>query len=155
MRGWLFLVAPFLALALVLPLTLPHAFGGAPAVRIEEDLTGDVIACDGVDYTITSGSAVFLFREGVTPSGNFSGIAMFTPRNVVATDSTDTFLVRGAGTGSAAANGTTAGVASTFTTVLQIVDQGGGVVASVQLLAHMSPNSNAVEFDFGECEKPV
>jgi len=149
MKRWLFLT--MLASAIVLSLAGRQALGGAPALRIEEDLTGDIIACDGVDYTITAGSAVFLFREGVTPSGNFSGIAMFVAKHVVATDGKDTFSILGAGTGSAAVNGKTGGVASTFTTMLQIVEQGGGVVAGVRLLAHMSPNENTVEFDFGEC----
>src|SRR3990170_743541 len=155
MIRWLFLTAPALALGLAMWLSLSQGLGSAPALRIEEDLTGRIIACDVASYTITSGSGIFLFHEGVKPSGNFSGIAMFTPRDIVATDGTDSFFVRGAGTGSAAANGSTGGVVQTFISMLQIVDQGGGVVASVQLLAHVSPNDKTVEFDFGECASPV
>lgn len=141
--------------AFVLPLTLPQALGGSPVLHIEEDLTGRTIACDSVNYTITSGSALLGFRESTTPSGNFSGILTFTAKDLMATDGFDTFLVRGAAPGSATANATTGGVATTFVSMLQIVSQGGGVVASVQVLAHLSPNTNSFAFDFGECAPPL
>ena len=130
-------------------------FANGPAIVFEEDVTGDAFVCGATTYTITSGSIRTAVHEGGSASGNGNFTITVTPRDVVATDGTDSFDIHGAFWGGGAFNANTGGGQFTFTDKFQIVKQGGGTVDSVNVVGQFTPSEDVVFFfDFGTCESP-
>jgi len=128
-----------------------QAAGNGPAVITEEDATGDVIVCADTTYTATSGSLRFIVHEGASASGNVNFTITVVPLDIVLTDGSGSFSVGGAVWFGFALNAQSGAGQSTLTAFLQIVEQGGGIVDSVQVLVHVSPNGDVTAFDFGSC----
>jgi hypothetical protein len=137
-----------------LAIGLQPAFA-SPAVHTEEDVTGAVFTCSDANYTIISGSIRMVLHEDVTASGNMNVTGTITPQQVVAQDEAgNLYDIVGAGWFGGSMNAKTGGSAFTDTEKLQIVQQGGGTVGSVNLTTHISPNGDFNSFDFGNCVPP-
>jgi len=134
------------------------AWAAQPAQHFVEDVTGDTIACGSTTYTVTSGSIKLTMHEGQSKSGNVNVTGTITPQNVVAEDTAgNDYTLRGAFWfgGTISQQGT-----EQFwsTAKLQIVDQGGGTVDSVNTTFFIQvvdgEVTNIKDFDFGTCEAP-
>jgi hypothetical protein len=125
-----------------------------PAMHFVEDVTGDVISCDEAEYTVVSGKIKIVIHFGEAANGNLNFTGTVTPIDVVLTDGTDTFKIKGAEWFGGTLNANTGGEQATFTAKFQITGQGMGSVDSVNVTGHMSPNGNSFEFDFGTCDVP-
>jgi len=126
------------------------ASANQPAMHFVEDVTGAVFVCDETEYTVVSGEIKIVFHFGEAANGNMNFTGTITPMNVVLTDGTDTFKLKGAEWFGGTFNANTDGEQGTFTAKFQIVGTGD----SVNLVGHMSPNGNEFEFDFGTCMTP-
>jgi hypothetical protein len=144
------LVGAVAAAALLVGL-IPAAWANDPAVHDEFSVVGDVFVCDGATYTITEGTVKSVEHFTEAANGNTSITGTSTPVGVVATDGTSTFRIVGAVWFGASFNVNTGTGPETFTGKLQIVGA-GGKADSVNITAHVSPNGDVNEFDFGSCE---
>jgi hypothetical protein len=141
----------------VLCLVGAPAWAAQPAQHVVEDVTGDTIVCESTTYTITSGSIKLTIHEGQSASGNLNFTGTITPQHVVAEDPAgNEYTLRGAFW----FGGTMTQDTEQFwsTAKLQIVDQGGGSVDSVNMTFFIQvvdgEVTNIKDFDFGTCEEP-
>jgi hypothetical protein len=146
-----------LLLALVLTAAAAaYPASAAPAEHATEDVTGDVFVCESAVYTVTSGVIAFTFHEGSSASGNQNVTGTIVPRGVEVVDAVgNVYSVRGATWFGGTLNAQQGTEQFTFTTFLNIVSAGGGVVDAVRLVGHVSPNGQTFEFDFGTCAEPA
>lgn len=127
----------------------------SPAHHFVQDVTGDVFECATTSYTITSGVVKITFHADRTASGNMNFTGTITPQNVVAVDEAgNVYSIVGAGWFGGTFNSHTGGSEFTDTEKYEIVQQGGGVVDSVNMTAHFSPNGTFKFLDVGTCEAP-
>lgn len=142
-----------LSLAIAAP-----ALANQPVFRFTEDVTGDVIECDGRTYTVTSGEIQLVIHEGESASGNTNLTETITPSKVVAEDDAgNQYRIVGALRFGETSNANTGGFQATFTGKLQIVGNGVGTADSVNVTFHITaqPNNFVLnEFDFGTCGLP-
>jgi type II secretory pathway pseudopilin PulG len=111
---------------LLLALAAP-AMANQPAYRYTEDVTGDVLVCQGRLYTITSGELWTVIHEGESASGNTNYTITVTPHQVVAVDGEGhEFSIVGAAWFGATLNANTGGFQGTDILKLQVVGQGSG-----------------------------
>lgn len=129
------------------------AAANQPAVHFSEEVAGDVFACGDETITITDGTIEFTVHEGESASGNLNFTVTIVPKDVTGVTSEGTKVsVHGATWFGGTFNSKKEVFQETFTFVIQFVEKGGGTVASVQAVAHTSPNGKRFFFSFGECE---
>jgi len=126
------------------------------AQHSEDDVAGDVLACDSATYTIISGSIKVVLHEGTSASGNTNFTGTVTTQHVVAVDEAgNVFSIRGAEWFGATSNAQQGTFEATFTGKLQVVAGGSGSVDNVNVTQHITfVNGNIKEFDFGSCVAP-
>jgi len=150
MRKLVSLFALVLACAAVSP-----ASANAPAQHFTEDVTGDEIVCGSTVYTITSGVIAFTVHEGESASGNTNFTVTIVPRDVVLEDAAGSvFSIHGAEWIGGTENAQQGTFQFTDTDFFTIVSSGGGVVGTVRVVFHISPNGKIVDLNFGTCEPP-
>jgi hypothetical protein len=145
----------YLLVALVLAASAAaYPASAAPAQHFTEDVTGDVFVCATTTYTVTSGTLVSVIHEGTTPSGNTNNTGTLVGKNVVLEDEEgNVYSLGGAvwfGGTSNAQQGTFRGA---FTSFLNIISKGGGVVDTVRMVGHFGPNGEFF-IDSGTCLLP-
>ena len=124
------------------------------------DVTGAVFTCEGgVTYEVVSGDAVFLMHESTDANNGTHITGTIAPGNVLLVGSDgQTYRLAGAAWFGANFNANN-GYQITDTEFFSIVTQGGGVVAKVSLLFHITATPDgtiSVEFDRnrGQCFPP-
>ena len=128
------------------------ALANGPAIHSTFSVVGDVFDCDGGTYTIISGLVKEVIHEGTSESGNENFTGTNTPVKVVAVDEDgNEYRIVGAVWFGGTFNAQNGGFQATFTGKLQIVGP-GGTADSVNVVFHISPNGQLVDFDFGSCD---
>lgn len=150
-----------LLLALAALLVAAPAASAASSTDVQKvDATGAVFECEGgVTYTVVSGDAVFLMHESTDANGGYHVTGTVAPGNVILRGSDgQTYRLAGASWfgGNLNANN---GFQFTDTEFFSIVTSGGGVVAKVSLLFHVTGTPDGtvtVQFDRnrGQCFPP-
>jgi len=117
-------------------------------------VAGSQLFCTNTTYTATGGSIVSVFNETTSANGAMHVTGTDTANHITAVDPAgNTYRVVGAdwfgGTFPAGSGGT-----FTDTNEFQIIAAKGGVVDSVRVIEHLSPNGQTVSFDFGTCAPP-
>lgn len=117
-------------------------------------VAGAQISCTNTTYTATGGSIVSVFNETTSANGSMHVTGTDTANHITAVDPAgNTYRVVGAdwfgGTFPAGSGGT-----FTDTNEFQIIAANGGVVDSVRVIEHLSPNGQTISFDFGTCAPP-
>jgi hypothetical protein len=145
-----------LALVLAAAAAAVPASANAPAQHFTESVVGDVFVCESAVYTVTSGVIAITFHEGSSASGNQNFTGTIVPRGVKVVDAVgNVYSVQGATWFGGTLNAQQGSEQFTFTTFLNIVSAGGGVVDAVRLVGHFSTNGQTFEFDFGTCAEPA
>jgi hypothetical protein len=143
------------ALLLALAAAVSPASANAPAQHFTEDVTGDEIVCGSTVYTITSGVIAFTVHEGESASGNTNFTVTIVPRDVVLEDAAGSvFSIHGAEWIGGTENAQQGTFQFTDTDFFTIVSSEGGVVGTVRVVFHISPNGKIVDVNFGTCEPP-
>ena len=152
------LVALLLALAALL--VAPSTASAAPGQVVKEDVTGAVFDCGDVTYTVTGGTATFLFHLSSDAAGGEHVTGTIAPTGVTLTSSADNLTYRLAGAGWFGGN-LTAGGTSNFidTEYFNILSPSGGVVARVAVTSVFVMNAQGVVTvdvvkDKGACTLP-
>ena len=152
------LVALLLALAALL--AAPSTASAAPGQVVKEDVTGAVFDCGDVTYTVTGGTATFLFHLSSDAAGGTHITGTIAPTGVTLTSSADNLTYRLAGAGWFGGN-LTAGGTSNFidTEYFNILSPSGGVVARVAVTSVFVMNAQGVVTvdvvkDKGACTLP-
>jgi hypothetical protein len=127
-----------------------------PAVHFTESVVGDVIPCEGgLTLTAVSGAFKGVIHEGASASGNMNFTGTLVPKNVVLAGSDgNTYRASGAIWFGGAFNAQQGTETFTFTEHLVFVGAGGGLVGTIHITEHISPNGKQVSLDFGTCEDP-
>ncbi len=132
------------------------AAGSGPAVHFSESVVGDVIPCEGgLTLTAISGSLKGVIHEGTSSSGNMNFTGTLVPKDVVLIGSDgNTYRAAGAIWFGGAFNAQQETGTFTFTEHIALVGPGGGLVGTIHITEHVSPNGKEVSVDFGTCEEP-
>jgi opacity protein-like surface antigen len=132
------------------------AAASGPAVHFSESVVGDVIPCEGgLTLTAISGSLKGVIHEGTSASGNMNFTGTLVPKDVVFVGSDgNTYRPAGAIWFGGAFNAQQGTGTFTFTEHIAFVGPGGGLVGTIHITEHVSPNGNEVSVDFGTCEDP-
>lgn len=142
------------ALGTSLALTATPAVG-ATAIHVEEDVAGDVFVCETTTYTVTSGTLKAVFHEGESASGNVNFTGTLTPQHVTLVDEEgNSYRLAGAVWFGATGNAQQETGQQTFTTYLNILAAGGGVVDRVAQTGHFDFEGDGFLFDKGTCVVP-
>jgi hypothetical protein len=147
--------ALFVAAAAALSFAMAAA-GSSPAVHFSESVVGDVIPCEGgLALTGISGSLKGVIHEGTSASGNMNFTGTLVPKDVVLVASDgNTYRAAGAIWFGGAFNAQQGTGTFTFTEHIAFVGAGGGLVGTIHITEHVSPNGKEVSVDFGTCEEP-
>jgi hypothetical protein len=153
--------ALFAALLLLLALAvLPGLASAAPGQVVKLDPTGAVFTCaGGTTYTVTGGTLIFVLHESTDANGGQHVTGTNAPTGVTLLGSDGlTYTLAGAAWfgGNLNANGASG---FTDTEYFNIIAPGGGVVAKVSIVSHITfqpDGSVSVEFEKnrGECVAP-
>jgi hypothetical protein len=149
-----------LILALGVLLVAPLQASASPGQVVKADVTGAVFTCtDGSTYTVTSGTAVFLFHESTDAAGGIHITGTVAPTRVTLSHSTDDLTYRLAGASWFGGNFGSAGGNATDTEHFVISGPSGGPVANVSITAHFTVNAQGVvtvdfEKNTGTCTPP-
>jgi hypothetical protein len=141
-------------------LVAPVAASAGPGQVTKEDVTGAVFTCaDGSTYTVTSGTAVFLYHESTDAAGGMHVTGTVAPTGVTLDHSTDDLTYRLAGASWFGGNFGSAGGNFTDTEHFVIRGPSGGPVANVSITAHFTMNAQGVvtvefEKNTGTCTPP-
>jgi hypothetical protein len=149
-------VVALLAAAATALVMVTAAIASSPAVHFSESVVGDVITCEG-GFTLTAVSGEFkgVIHEGESASGNLNFTGTLVPKNVVLLGSDgNTYRATGAIWFGGAFNAQQGTETFTFTEHIVFVGPGGGVVGTLHITEHISPNGKEVSLDFGTCEDP-
>jgi hypothetical protein len=123
-----------------------QAGSASPGQVIKVDVTGTVLTCaeDGSTYTITSGTAVFVFHESIDPTGGDHVTGTTAPMHVTLSHSTDDLTYRLVG--ASWFGGNLRGAGGTFTDLEHFVIMGpsGGPAANISIIAHFTANAQGV-----------
>jgi predicted signal transduction protein with EAL and GGDEF domain len=123
--------------------------GGFPAA-------GAVFTCGSTQYTATSGFVKTIMNETTTPSGNMSITGTLVPMDVTLTGPNgETYSLQGASWFGGLYNSQTGTLLQTETDMFTITSPSTGVVGSVNMVAHMSPDGSTISFNFGTCTPPA
>jgi hypothetical protein len=117
-------------------------------------VAGAQIVCTNTTYTATGGSIDSVMNMTTSANGSMHVTGTDTASHITAVDpSGNTFRVVGAdwfgGTFPIGQGGT-----FTDTNEFQIIAANGGVVDSVRVIEHVSPNGKTMSFNFGTCAPP-
>ncbi len=117
-------------------------------------VAGAQLFCTNTTYTLTGGSVNAVFNMTTSANGAVHITGTDTANHITAVDpSGNTYRVVGAdwfgGTFPAGQGGT-----FTDTNEFQVIAANGGVVDSVRVIEHLSPNGQTISFDFGTCAPP-
>jgi hypothetical protein len=126
----------------------------AAAQHISFPVAGAQIFCTNTTYTATGGSIDSVLNETTSANGSMHVTGTDTANHITAVDPAgNTYRVVGADWfgGTLAAQG---GGTFTDTNEFQVIAANGGVVDSVRVIEHVSPNGQTVSFDFGSCAPP-
>jgi hypothetical protein len=117
-------------------------------------IAGAVFACnDGTTYTVTGGTAVFLFHQSTDAQGGLHVTGTVAPSGVTAVHSSDSGSYRIVGASWFGFNLNPDG-SSVGTDIAEFEILGAaGPVATVHAVDHVGPNGEFV-IDFGSCEEP-
>jgi hypothetical protein len=116
---------------------------------------GAVFSCSDTSYTAVSGTVKFVYQENQSASGIFEVTGTITPTGVTLQDAAgNLYKLSGAGWFGGTFNPATNTGQFTDTEKFQIIDLGGGVVGTVNIVEHMSPNGKIIDFNFGNCTPP-
>jgi hypothetical protein len=116
---------------------------------------GASFTCGDTSYTAVSGTVKSVYQENQSASGIFEVTGTITPIGVTLQDSAgNLYKVSGASWFGGTFNPATDTGQFTDTEKFQIIDQGGGVVGTVNIVEHMSPNGKITDFNFGNCTPP-
>ncbi len=126
----------------------------AAAVHSSFPVAGAQISCTNTTYTLTGGSVDSVFNVTTSANGSMHVTGTDTANHITAVDpSGNTFSFVGAdwfgGTFPIGQGGT-----FTDTNEFQVIAANGGVVDSVRVIEHISPNGQTISFDFGTCAPP-
>jgi hypothetical protein len=152
------LVALLLALAALL--VAPSTASAAPGQVVKEDVTGAVFDCGDVTYTVTGGTATFLFHLSPDAAGGTHITGTIAPTGVTLTSSADDLTYRLAGAGWFGGNFTAGGTSNFIDTeYFNILSPSGGVVARVAVTSVFVMNAQGVVTvdvvkDKGTCTAP-
>ncbi len=115
-------------------------------------VAGGQIFCTNTTYTLTGGSIDAVFNVTTSANGSVHITGTDTANHITAVDPAgNTYRVVGADW----FGGTiTAPGPFTDTNEFQIIAANGGVVDSVRVIDHVSPNGQTISFDFGTCAPP-
>jgi hypothetical protein len=153
MKKVISLLAAFAGATLILT---AGAVASGPAVHFSEPVAGDVIPCEG-GFTLTavSGTIEGVIHEGTSASGNTNITGTLVPKNVVLLGSDgNTYRPAGAIWFGGAFNAQTGTGTFTFTEHIVFVGPGGGLVGTIHITEHVSPNGKEVAVNFGTCQDP-
>ena len=164
LRGPVTVVAVLLCLLAVL-LAGQQAASASPGQVVKVDVTGAVFACaGGTTYTVTSGTAVFLFHESTDATGGSHVTGTVAPTGVKLASSADNLTYRLAGASWFGGNFGSGGGLTTTSTVATTIHNAANagvttVVASVSIVSHFTVNAQGVvtvEFEkhTGACTPP-
>ena len=143
------------ALVLACAAVVSPASANAPAQHFTEDVTGDQFVCGSTIYTVTSGVIALTVHEGASASGNTNFTVTIVPRDVVLEDAAGSvFSVHGAEWIGGTFNARKGTFLFTDTAFFTILSSEGGVVGTVRVVFHISPNGKIVDLNFGTCEPP-
>jgi hypothetical protein len=117
-------------------------------------VAGSQLFCTNTTYTATGGSIDSVFNETISANGSDHVTGTDTANHITAIDPAgNIYRVVGAdwfgGTFPAGSGGT-----FTDTNEFQVIAANGGVVDSVRVIEHLSPNGKTISFDFGTCAPP-
>jgi hypothetical protein len=117
-------------------------------------VAGMQLVCTNTTYTLTGGSVKAVFNETTSANGSVHVTGTDTASHITAVDPAgNTYRVVGAdwfgGTFPAGQGGT-----FTDTNEFQVIAANGGMVDSVRVIEHLSPNGKSISFDFGTCAPP-
>ncbi|HSK15010.1 MAG TPA: hypothetical protein VK915_02475 [Gaiellaceae bacterium] len=132
------------------------AAANGPAVHFSESVVGDMIPCeDGFTLTAISGSLKGVIHEGTSASGNTNFTGTLVPKNVLLVGSDGmTYRAAGAIWFGGAFNAQAGTETFTFTEHIVFVGPAGGLVGTIHITEHVSPNGKEVSLEFGTCEDP-
>jgi len=147
-------VAAAVAMAVAGPAS---AAGNAGSTQVATfDPTGAVFTCPGTNYTVLGGSVVSVFHDSFAGNGSEHVTGTIAPTGVTLTDGTTSTVYRLAGASWFGGNFNEVNGKSVFTDTefFNIIDPGGGVVARVAGVEHMSSGGSNFSFTFGACQAP-
>jgi hypothetical protein len=146
----------FLAIATA-GLVAAASASGAPAVRFSDDISGDVITCEG-GFTLTvleGGTLEGVFHEDESASGNLNFTGTIVPKAVLQGSDGQLYRASGAVWFGGAFNAQSGTETFTFTQHIVFVGKGGvGIGGTIHITEHISPNGTSFSLEFGTCEEP-
>jgi hypothetical protein len=151
-------IATLAAVAIALVVALPaNAAGNAGTTQVTTfDPTGAVFTCPATNYTVLGGTLRSVFHDSVAANGSEHVTGTNVPLGVTLSDQTTSTVYRLAGATwfGGNFNPATGQFVSTDTEFFNILAPGGGVVAKVAAVEHMSSGGSNFQFVFGPCQPP-
>ena len=137
-------------------LAFAAAAAAGPAVHFTESVVGDVIPCEsGLTLTAVSGEFRGVTHEGTSASGNVNFTGTLVPMNIVLVGSDgNTNRPAGAVWFGGTFNAQQGTEPCAFTEHFAFVGGSGGLVGTIHITEHVSPNGKEFSLDFGTCEDP-
>jgi hypothetical protein len=132
---------------------VPASTAGATSTKSQEDISGHVFTCPSVSMTAVPGSIIYITEHhGTSGNGNANDTLTATARHneLIGSDG-NTYYEIGALWAGDTIHANTGGGQTTFTSKVQFVTRGGGIVGSTNATIHTSPNGNVVDMEFGQC----
>jgi hypothetical protein len=146
------------AAATALVIALPAgAAGNAGTTQVSTfDPTGAVFTCPGTDYTVLGGTVRSVFHDSIAANGSEHVTGTISPTGVTLSDGTTNTIYQLAGASWFGGNFSEVNGKYEFadTEFFNIIAPGGGVVAKVAGVEHMSSGGSNFSFTFGPCEAP-
>jgi hypothetical protein len=133
------------------------AAGNSGTTQVETfDATGAQFTCtDGTTYTALGGTVHSIVHDSLSPNGGEHVTGTTAPTRVTLTDGTTTVYTLGGATWFGGNfNQATGQFEFADTGFFNIIAPGGGVVAKVAGVEHMSSGGANFSFDFGTCQAP-
>jgi hypothetical protein len=137
---------------------LAVAFAGpadaATTIHGSEPVAGQTLSCANNTYTATGGSINYVISETTSANGSFHITGTDRASGITAVDAAgNTYRIVGADWfgGTIFPDGR---AVFTDTNNFQVISASGGVVDSVRVVEHASPNGQSFSFDFGTCAPP-
>ena len=151
-------LAALAAMAASLVLALPAgAAGNAGSTVVSNfDPTGAVFTCPSTDYTVLGGTVRTVMHFSTAANGSEHVTGTISPIGVTLTDGSTSTVYRlsGASWFGGNFNPATGRYETGDTTFFNIIPPGGGVVAKVAAVEHMSTGGSNFSFTFGACQAP-
>jgi hypothetical protein len=129
------------------------AVAGSPAIHVTEDVTGDVVTCDGTELT-AAGSFRITLHEGSAASGNENFTGTGVPDVTFTDASGNTYQLAGALWFGGAFNAQQQTFVFTDTEHFVILNAGGGLFGRISITSHLSANGKEFSLNMGNCIPP-